>query len=228
MNKILKKQNTIYFSLYFKNKIKRNQKMQKEQFDWLVKVILLGDSSVGKTNILTQFCEGRFSQGYSATIGVDFKIKTLQVEEKKIKLQIWDTAGQERFRNITSTYYKGAFGIIFVYSITDRDSFNNVEKWVKSIRENTTEEVCQILVGNKMDLQNRKVEKYEGEALANKFKIQFLETSAKDGTNIQSLFDMLGKDLKKKLEKEDGPSHQKGMKLDGNSQITQDPSRCNC
>ena len=101
-------------------------KRTQEPYDYLVKMIIIGDSGVGKTNFLMQFCEGDFKGTYVATIGVDFKTKIIQVEDKKIKLQIWDTAGQERFRNITQTYYKGAAGIILMYSVTDDQSFHNI------------------------------------------------------------------------------------------------------
>ncbi|CAK65768.1 unnamed protein product (macronuclear) [Paramecium tetraurelia] len=203
-------------------------------YDWLVKVIVLGDSGVGKTNILTQYCDQKFSQNYMATIGVDFKIKTITVEDKKIKLQIWDTAGQERFRNITQTYYKGAFGIIFVYSIVDRNSFNNVETWIKSITENTTDEVCSILVGNKMDSQDRRVQSSEGQALATKYKMPFIETSALENKNIQNIFDILGLNLKKRLENETlkpqatGESQQTQFKINQTPQPQPAPSSCNC
>lgn len=120
--------------------------------DLLLKVIIVGDSGVGKTNLLTYFCEGVFKDSYVATIGVDFKIKMLTVDDKRIKLQIWDTAGQERFRNITQTYYKGAAGIILAYSIVDNKSFNNVVAWIKQIESNSSEDVCKILVATKTDL----------------------------------------------------------------------------
>ena len=114
------------------------------------------------------------------TIGVDFKLKTIPVDDKKIKLQIWDTAGQERFRNITKTYYKGASGVILTYSITDKSSFENVEGWVKSIKENTSEDILQIMIGNKCDLEaSRVVATKEGQQLANKYNIPFFEVSAK-------------------------------------------------
>ena len=102
------------------------QKKEEEKYSCTVKLIIIGDSGVGKTNILLKFCDGEFKLNYVATIGVDFKIKTIQVDDKRIKLQIWDTAGQERFKNINQTYYKGAIGIILTYSITDLNSFHNV------------------------------------------------------------------------------------------------------
>jgi Ras-related protein Rab-8A len=122
--------------------------------DLLLKVIIVGDSGVGKTNLLTYFCEGVFKDSYVATIGVDFKIKMLQLDDKKIRLQIWDTAGQERFRNITQTYYKGAAGIILAYSIADNRSYNNVLSWIKQIESNSSEDVCKILVATKCDLES--------------------------------------------------------------------------
>ncbi len=97
------------------------------------KVIIIGDSGVGKTNILTRYCEGIFKDSYVATIGIDFKVKVVDVEGRKVKLQIWDTAGQERFKNITQTYYKGAAGIILVYAINNQDSFRNISNWLKQI-----------------------------------------------------------------------------------------------
>ncbi len=99
----------------------------------LIKVIIIGDSGVGKTNVLTRYCEGIFKDSYVATIGVDFKIKVLNIDDTRVKLQMWDTAGQERFRNITTTYFKGAAGIILVYSIDNYDSFRNINNWMKQI-----------------------------------------------------------------------------------------------
>jgi Ras-related protein Rab-8A len=101
-------------------------KKKEESYDYLVKLIIIGDSGVGKTNILMKFCEQEFKSSYVATIGVDFKIKTIQVEDKRFKLQIWDTAGQERFKNITQTYYKGAVGIILAYSVIEESTFDNI------------------------------------------------------------------------------------------------------
>lgn len=109
----------------------------KTSHDLVLKVIIIGDSGVGKTNILTRYCEGIFKESYVATIGVDFNIKITEHLGKKIKLQIWDTAGQERFKNITQTYYKGAAGIILVYTINNIDSFRNLSSWIRQI-ENTS------------------------------------------------------------------------------------------
>lgn len=111
---------------------------------------------MGKTNLLTKFCDGVFKDSYVATIGVDFKLKTIQVGESKVKLQIWDTAGQERFRNITQTYYKGAAGIILAYSINNKQSFKNIASWIKQIESNTAESVCKILIATKCDLEHER------------------------------------------------------------------------
>lgn len=140
----------------------------------LLKVIIVGDSGVGKTNLLTYYCEGVFKDNYVATIGVDFKIKMLQIEDKRVKMQIWDTAGQERFRNITQTYYKGAAGIILAYSITDNRSYGNITNWIKQIETNSSEDVCKILIGTKTDLEaDRQVTFEEGSVLAKKYSMQF-------------------------------------------------------
>ncbi len=142
--------------------------------DMLLKVIIVGDSGVGKTNLLTYYCEGVFKDNYVATIGVDFKIKMLQIEDKRVKMQIWDTAGQERFRNITQTYYKGAAGIILAYSITDNRSYGNITNWIKQIETNSSEDVCKILIGTKTDLEtDRQVTFEEGSVLAKKYSMQF-------------------------------------------------------
>ena len=123
------------------------------------------------------------------SIGVDFKLKNIEIDSKKIKLQIWDTAGQERFKTITTSYYKGAHAILIVFDITDRDSFDHVRNWMADIDKFAKEGVLRILVGNKCDLeQNRKVRKEEAEEIAKKYGINYIETSAKDTINIDDLF----------------------------------------
>lgn len=126
--------------------------MEGKKNTYLVKVIVIGDSGVGKTNLITRFCQNHFKDTYVATIGVDFKIKTLPIGERSFKMQIWDTAGQQRFKNITQTYYKGAAGIILTYSITDATSFVNVQRWITQIDSNAPEDVSKVLVGTKQDL----------------------------------------------------------------------------
>ncbi|KRX02148.1 P-loop containing nucleoside triphosphate hydrolase [Pseudocohnilembus persalinus] len=175
-------------------------------FDWLVKLLIIGDSGVGKTNILTRFCDDQFTTSHLTTIGIDFKIKTIDIDGKKIKLQVWDTAGQERFKTITQTYYKGSMGIIMVYAINDRETFQNIESWMKQIKTHASQDVCKILVGNKCDMVDRQVQTEEGKQLAQCYDIQFFEVSAKDNINIAETFLSIAKDIKEKLLLTDGPN----------------------
>lgn len=128
-----------------------------KDIDAMLKVIIIGDSGVGKTNLITRFCENHFKDSYVATIGVDFKVKTITCKDKKYKLQIWDTAGQERFKNVTQAYYKGSSGIILTYSITDRNSFENIERWITQIETNAPQNVSKVLIATKMDLEEQRM-----------------------------------------------------------------------
>ena len=128
--------------------------------DYLFKLLLIGDSGVGKSCLLLRFADDTYTESYISTIGVDFKIRTIELDKKTIKLQIWDTAGQERFRTITSSYYRGAHGIIVVYDCTDQDSFNNVKQWLEEIDRYACDNVNKLLVGNKCDLTAKKVVDY--------------------------------------------------------------------
>lgn len=176
-----------------------------DKYDYMAKVIIIGDSGVGKTNFITRFCENHFKQSYVATIGVDFKIKSVAVEGKKYKLQIWDTAGQERFKNITQTYYKGAAGIILSFSIIDRNSFTNIERWMHQIENNAPQEVSKIIVGTKSDLQDeREVTFQEGAALGRKYNLQYIESSAKTGTNVKQAMQALVLEIHKNYERNGG------------------------
>ncbi|KAK1329124.1 hypothetical protein QTO34_011303, partial [Cnephaeus nilssonii] len=133
-------------------------------YDHLFKLLLIGDSGVGKTCLIIRFAEDNFNNTYISTIGIDFKIRTVDIEGKKIKLQVWDTAGQERFKTITTAYYRGAMGIILVYDITDEKSFENIQNWMKSIKENASAGVERLLLGNKCDMEaKRKVQKEQAE-----------------------------------------------------------------
>ncbi|XP_016356326.1 ras-related protein Rab-13-like isoform X2 [Sinocyclocheilus anshuiensis] len=135
-----------------------------KKYDFLFKLLLIGDSGVGKTCLIIRFAEDNFNSTYISTIGIDFKVKTIEFEGKKVKLQVWDTAGQERFKTITTAYYRGAMGIILVYDITDEKSFENIQNWMKSIKENASVGVSQMLLGNKCDIEaKRKVSKEIGE-----------------------------------------------------------------
>jgi len=141
-----------------------------------------------------------FSDNYISTIGVDFKIRKIELENKSIKLQIWDTAGQERFRTITKSYYRGSNGIVVVYDITDRESFETVQHWMAEIDNHASADVCRLLVGNKSDLSDKRaVKTEEGEALARQFGIPFLETSAKESINVENMFTTMAQAMKKKV-----------------------------
>ena len=155
----------------------------------LLKLLLLGNSTVGKTSLMLRFCEQTFSLNFSPTIGVDYKFKTIDVGGRRVKLQIWDTAGQERFKAITQRYYRMAAGILLVYDVTDRASFTNVQAWVESI-QNHGEENCQfILVSNKIDCSaERVVSPDEGKALAAEYDCPFFECSARTGDNVEGAF----------------------------------------
>ena len=159
---------------------------KKFKHDLQIKLMMIGDQAVGKTALLVRYADGDFSEVLLPTIGIDFKIKTIELQSKTIKLQIWDTAGQERFRTLTSSYYRGAHGIIIVYDVTDRDSFENVRQWMHEIERFANPGVCKILVGNKCDMEEiRKVTHDEGAELARHFEIPFLETSAKNSINVE-------------------------------------------
>ena len=171
--------------------------MEKKEF--LYKILLLGDSSVGKTCFLLRYTENTFQEIHMSTIGLDYKLKNVQMEDgKMVKIQIWDTAGQDRFRSITKNYYKGAHGIILLYDVTNKNSFNNVRNWIGQIKEEVSEKVSIILVGNKVDdEEHRVVQTEEGEKIANEFKLMFFECSAKSGINIDTTFNEL---IKKTVE----------------------------
>nr|XP_014432011.1 ras-related protein Rab-35 [Pelodiscus sinensis] len=148
-------------------------------------------SGVGKSSLLLRFADNTFSGSYITTIGVDFKIRTVEINGEKVKLQIWDTAGQERFRTITSTYYRGTHGVIVVYDVTSAESFVNVKRWLHEINQNC-DDVCRILVGNKNDDPERKVvETEDAYKFAGQMGIQLFETSAKENINVEEMFNCI-------------------------------------
>lgn len=160
--------------------------------DYLLKTILIGDSGVGKTNLLSQFVRNQFNPDSKTTIGVEFATKTLHIGDKTVKAQIWDTAGQERYRAITSAYYKGAIGAMLLYDITSQISFNSLPKWLKELHENSEEKLVVMLVGNKSDMNELRVIKtQEGIKFSEQEKLLFIETSALDSTNVQESFSQL-------------------------------------
>ena len=164
--------------------------------DHIFKLLIVGNSAAGKSNLLLRFADNIFHDTLLPTIGVDFKIKTLKLGEKTVKLNIWDTAGQERFRNINSTYYKGAHGVMIVYDVTDADSFANVGMWLSEVAAHAGPNVVKLLVGNKCDLEEqRRVPAAEGHALAERYGIRFLETSAKMRLNVEESFRALAEEI---------------------------------
>ncbi|KAK4787303.1 hypothetical protein SAY86_011136 [Trapa natans] len=170
------------------------------EYDYLFKLLLIGDSGVGKSCLLLRFADDSYLESYISTIGVDFKIRTVEQDGKTIKLQIWDTAGQERFRTITSSYYRGAHGIIVVYDVTDLESFNNVKQWLSEIDRYASENVNKLLVGNKCDLAAQKVVSSEtAKAFADEIGIPFMETSAKDATNVEQAFMAMSASIKNRM-----------------------------
>jgi len=170
-------------------------------YDFLFKLLLIGDSGVGKSCLLLRFAEDAFTDSYLSTIGVDFKIRTIDLEGKTVKLQIWDTAGQERFRTIAAAYYRGAHGIVVVYDVTDNDSFENVKGWLTEIERYASETVKRLLLGNKSDLVERKVVAYStAKEFADGLAIPFLETSAKTSANVEEAFITMSKQIKESLD----------------------------
>ncbi|KAK0140621.1 Ras-related protein Rab-8A [Merluccius polli] len=184
-------------------------------YDYLFKLLLIGDSGVGKTCVLFRFSEDAFNSTFISTIGIDFKIRTIELDGKKIKLQIWvtliisrDTAGQERFRTITTAYYRGAMGIMLVYDITNERSFENIKNWIRNIEEHASSDVEKMVLGNKCDINDkRQVSKERGEKLALEYGIKFMETSAKANINVENAFLTLARDIKSKMD----------TKLEGNT-----------
>lgn len=174
--------------------------MHTSEYDFLFKLLLIGDSGVGKSCLLLRFADDTYTESYISTIGVDFKIRTIELEGKTVKLQIWDTAGQERFRTITSSYYRGAHGIIVVYDVTDNESFSNVKQWLQEIDRYASEGVNKLLVGNKSDLTSKKVVEYSvAKEFADQLSIPLLETSAKNATNVEQSFMTMAKHIKDRM-----------------------------
>ncbi|GAA0162309.1 hypothetical protein Leryth_007397 [Lithospermum erythrorhizon] len=160
-----------------------------EDYDYLFKVVLIGDSGVGKTNILSRFTRNEFSLQSKSTIGVEFGTRTISVDDKYVKAQIWDTAGQERYRAITSAYYRGAVGALVVYDVTRNITFENVERWLKELRDHTDQNIVVMLVGNKADLRHlRAVPVENAQAFAERERTFFMETSALEDLNVENAF----------------------------------------
>ncbi|KAJ6325296.1 hypothetical protein OIU76_012389 [Salix suchowensis] len=177
-------------------------------------------SGVGKSCLLLRFSDGSFTTSFITTIGIDFKIRTIELDGKRIKLQIWDTAGQERFRTITTAYYRGAMGILLVYDVTDESSFNNIRNWIRNIEQHASDNVNKILVGNKadMDESKRAVPTSKGQALADEYGIKFFETSAKTNLNVEEVFFSIARDIKQRISETDSRAEPQTIKINQQDQ----------
>ncbi len=163
-----------------------------DDYDYSFKIIIIGESGVGKSGIFSRFTRNYFDLDTKATLGVEFFSKSLKIKGKSIKAQVWDTAGQERFRALTKSYYKGAAGVLLVFDITNRDSFKNLDKWIEEVREHGEKDHVSILIGNKCDLESqRAISTQEAMDLAKEYGLVYIETSAKENKNVADAFEKL-------------------------------------
>jgi Ras-related protein Rab-8A len=163
----------------------------------LYKILLLGDCAVGKSCLLLRYCDDSFQEAHLTTIGLDFRLKTINLNDnRKVKIQIWDTAGEDRFRSITRNYYKGAKGILLIFDVTDKETFTHVRDWIERIHEESPEGITICLVGNKIDMnESRVISNEEGKKIADEFKIPYFETSAKSNIGVEEVFTYLVKEV---------------------------------
>ncbi len=174
-----------------------------DEYEMMFKIVLVGDASVGKTNIMSKYLKNEFHEDSKATVGVEFGSKQFTVEGHKIKAQIWDTAGQERYKAMTSAYFKGAKGAFIVYDITSKSSFESVDRWLNDLRVSADKNLTVIIIGNKCDLeQQRDVKKEQGEEKSKSNGVAFMETSALSGENIDKAFDKMVNEVFKKCHEE--------------------------
>ena len=175
--------------------------ISKEKPDYSFKFIVIGNAFVGKSNIIYRFTQGKFEEKYKMTINLEFSFKNLKINDKIYRIQLWDTAGQEEFQSISRGYYKSGVCALVVYDITNRDSFNNIGTWVEECKNNGPTTISLVLVGNKTDLEaKRQITYEEGEEFANRNNMQFFETSALNGNNIDKLFNDTVENIIKKME----------------------------
>lgn len=195
--------------------------------DYLFKIVLVGDSAVGKSNLLSRFARDEFYPNSKSTIGVEFQTQKMDINGKEVKAQIWDTAGQERFRAVTSAYYRGAVGALLVYDISRRQTFDSIGRWLNELHTHSDMNVVTILVGNKTDLRNaREVSTAEGKALAEAQGLFFMETSALDSSNVASAFQTVVKEIynilsRKVIQSQESKSQDLGWMEDGKTVVLQ-------
>jgi Ras-related protein Rab-3C len=219
-----------------------------QNFDYMFKLLIIGNSSVGKTSFLFRFSDDTFTSAFVSTVGIDFKVKTVFRGDKRVKLQIWvsfcgtklfpylkDTAGQERYRTITTAYYRGAMGFILMYDITNEDSFNSVQDWCTQIKTYSWENAQVVLVGNKCDMDEERVVSYErGRQLADQLGLEFFEASAKENINVKAVFeklvDIICNKMAESLDKNNPANQAQGThKLDANNAPAHNAGKnCNC
>ena len=190
-----------------------------ENYDYLLKYIIIGDAYVGKSNLLLRYTRSEFKPEYQITLGAEFGAKSIKIGDLTYRIQIWDTAGQENFRSITRSYYKSSVCALVVYDISSRDSFNNINTWIEACKNQSPKTIFFVLVGNKSDLEDkREVTKEEGQELAEKYGILFYETSAKTGDNVNEMFYDSAAEIAKKIEQNyyDLDNDECGIKLSKN------------
>lgn len=167
--------------------------------DPTAKILIIGDSGVGKSCMMIRFSDNIYPENASTTVGIDYKAKKIKIDDVELKLTLWDTAGQEKYRALATSFYKNAMGIMVVFDLTNKISFENVRNWMRQIKKNADENVCKILIGNKLDAQyERVVNLNEIEDLARELGVQYFEVSAKTGQNVTTAFMQLSRDIKNK------------------------------
>lgn len=187
---------------------------KQRDYDYLFKLVLIGDSGVGKSCLLLRFADDAFTESYISTIGVDFRFRTVKIDNKTVKLQIWDTAGQERFRTITSAYYRGADGIIMVFDVTSTESFDHVNDWLKEVNRYAAEGTVKLLVGNKSDrTADKVVTEAQAKEFADELGIPFIETSAKSSKNVEEAFLTMAGELIRQRDSRGGNNENTGIDL---------------
>ncbi|CAD5113390.1 DgyrCDS2562 [Dimorphilus gyrociliatus] len=204
-----------------------------QNFDYMFKLLIIGNSSVGKTSFLFRYADDKFTQAFVSTVGIDFKVKTIFRQDKRVKLQIWDTAGQERYRTITTAYYRGAMGFLLMYDVTNEESFNAVQDWITQVETHALANKSIILVGNKNDLNlERRVLRRDGERLAAELGIEFFETSAKENHNVKLVFerlvDIICDKMNESLDSDPVIMSQKGTHLSNDTASGPANSNCQC
>ncbi|XP_054021087.1 ras-related protein Rab-3B isoform X1 [Melanerpes formicivorus] len=210
----------------------RQKDTSDQNFDYMFKLLIIGNSSVGKTSFLFRYADDTFTPAFVSTVGIDFKVKTVYRNDKRVKLQIWDTAGQERYRTITTAYYRGAMGFVLMYDITSEDSFNAVQDWATQIKTYSWDNAQVILVGNKCDMEDERIVPVEkGKHLADQLGFDYFEASAKENINVRQVFerlvDIICEKMSESIESDPGRGTSgRGMRLTDNPPPAQ--HNCSC